>query len=124
MSAPGRGGGYIARNKKPPRDGKEAPFLTGKVSITCPVSGVTTDYWLDGFPRSKDGSTFYAVKLKAMKPRGERQQQRQSHAAPGGSGGARPGGMAARPGGSSPPRPGGGAARPGSGAPPRPGGAR
>jgi hypothetical protein len=119
---PGKGGGYVARNKKPPRQGQEAPFLTGKLSVTCPVSGVSTDYWFDAYQRQGDNGTFYAAKLKAMVPKAQQQAKRQQQR-PGGAGVARPEGAPGRPGGGAAARPGGGAsARPGSGPPPRPGG--
>lgn len=118
MSQPGRGGGYIARNKRPPREGKESAFLTGKVSITC-ACGAHQDYFVDGFQRQKDGGTFYSLKLKAMRPKAQRATESRPGAGPARPGGAaddRPSATATRPGGTE-------GGRPGSGAPPRPGGA-
>jgi hypothetical protein len=117
MTAPphGKGQGYIAKNSRARPDDAKAPQLTGKISVTCPVSRVTTEYWLDGYKKG----ALYTLRAKQAKPRQERQAAKvqRSQNRPGGATAARPGGAGAgRPGGS-------GAGRPGSvGPPPRPGG--
>lgn len=111
MSAPppGKGQGYVARNRRARPDDTKAAFLVGKISVTCPVSRVTTEYWLDAYKKEGQDGTIYTLRAKQMKPKADRQAkqvQRQQNR-PGGATAARPGGAGAgRPGGASGGRPG------------------